>query len=448
MRILSVAPRYRLGVDGAQGGHYTVYQDDLRGAAARLGIAMTTLAERSVPTTDGVLGALDVLSPDTIAHSVTAVAEAGDLVVVYEGSLAMVAAFVPVAQARPDVRFVVNLFRPEPGLVPAERTGRAGSAGWRVVAGIPAGSPANLVVSAETETRVELARRLGIPCAGAWRLHSTLWDVAVDPDRRPPTAPLRVLVPLADRGYSPDVVRDLAAVLHLLRARHEDAPISLTLTGAGSTKRSGSVRGPRLERLGARRVVGPADRGEYAALFAAHDVIWIPNRTSYRSQSSGKALDALIVGCPVVGFADGWPATEASRWLGEALAYEDVQGAARLLRDLQARVDVLHERLAAQQDRIRAAYAPDSTLLRVLDLAGVSSDGSGTDGRRASEPLPPQNHVLGRAARPRQPATPAAWLVGHRAARIGLLPRLVPWLRGRLWGIRARMRRHGATSGR
>ena len=40
LRILSVAPRYRPGTDGAAGGHYTIYQDDLRAAAQRLDIEL------------------------------------------------------------------------------------------------------------------------------------------------------------------------------------------------------------------------------------------------------------------------------------------------------------------------------------------------------------------------------------------------------------------------
>lgn len=310
VRILSVAPRYLPGSDGAQGGHYTVYQDDLREAAARLGTTLVILAERSVPSTAGVMGALDVTTPDSIAASVAQVAEPGDLVMVYEGSLALVAAFVPLAQQRPDLQAVVNLFRPEQGLVP-ERSRRRNVPARRSPAHrVPGDLPSNLVVSAETEARVDFARRIGVPCAGAWRLHSTLWDVTVARDR--PTAEaggvvlphdrLRVLVPLADRGYSKDVVRDLATVLQLLGGRRSNSGIRLTLTGAESEKFSAVIRGPRLERLGARRIVGPADREEYSELFASHDVIWIPDRTLYLSQSSGKALDALVMGRPVIGF--------------------------------------------------------------------------------------------------------------------------------------------------
>lgn len=126
LRILSVAPRYRMAVDGAHGGHYTVYQDDLRAGAARLGLPLEVLADRRATVDEGASTVLDTTDERTIAASVAGVLRPDDLVMVYEGSLAMVEAFVPVAADRPDVRFVVNLFRPEPGLVPARRSrGRA-----------------------------------------------------------------------------------------------------------------------------------------------------------------------------------------------------------------------------------------------------------------------------------------------------------------------------------
>lgn len=456
MRILSVAPRYRTGVGGAEAGHYTVYQDDLREAGTRLGMPVVTLADRSVLSADGVLGALDVTSPQAIAQSVGAIAQLGDHVMVYEGSLATVAAFIPLAHARPDLRIVVNLFRPEPGLVPTMRpTGRTATASAPGRA-TSAGLPSNLVVSAETEFRVELARRMGVRCAGAWRLHSTLWDVAVDARPRSSAATsteragrrLRVLVPLADRGYGEDVVQDLATVLRLLRSHPDGERVSLTLTGAGSTRLSARVRGPRLERLGARRIDGPADREEYAALFASHDVIWIPNRASYRSQSSGKALDALVVGRPVVGFEGGWPASEASRWLGETLDYRDVEGAVRLLLDLQRRVQELQGSLAAQATRIRAAYAPESTLLRVLELLAPED---AEDGRHAQPPYsPPPIPALadpkdrdGRSGSDSQPPLAgrlAARIAGLRAAFIGPGPRIERRIRRRLPAVRTRLR--------
>lgn len=438
LRVLSVAPRYRPGVDGAQGGHYTVYQDDLRAGAARLGLPLLVLADRTAVVTEDASTALDTADERTIAASVASVLRPDDLVMVYEGSLALAAAFVPVAASRPDVRFVVNLFRPEPGLVLAQSPRvLARPTNHMAVQTLAAGVPGNLIISAETEARVVLSRRLGIPCAGAWRLHSTLWDIEPDSAGRvkPDGSALRVLVPLADRGHSEDVVRDVATVLHLLRNHPEGARVSITLTGAGSAKFSARLRGTRLEALGAHRVVSPTDRRAYAALFAAHDVIWIPNRHSYRTQSSGKSLDALVVGRPVMAQEGSWPASESSRWAGEALSYRDAHGAAGLLLDLRGRIHDLHDRLANEAERVRAAYAPESTVLRVLELAdsagpaGVGPAGLGpaaavpgllpplpTGERRTGSTHRPHRFPIGQRLR--------ALVIAWRAARIGWCARI------------------------
>ncbi len=460
LRILSVALRYRPGVDGAQGGHYTVYQDDLRAGAARLGLSLLVLADRTAVVTEDASTVLDITDERTIAASVASVLRPDDLVMVYEGSLALAEAFVPVAAGRPDVRFVVNLFRPEPGLVLA-RSPRvfARPTNHMAVRTLAEGVPGNLIISAETEARVELARRLGIPCAGAWRIHSTLWDVESNPAGRakPDGSVLRVLVPLADRGHSEDVVRDVATVLHLLRNHSEGARVSITLTGAGSTKFSARVRGPRLEALGSHRIVSPADRRAYAALFAAHDVIWIPNRHSYRTQSSGKSLDALVVGRPVMAQEGSWPASESSRWAGEALAYRDAHGAAGLLLDLRGRIHDLHDRLAHGAERIRAAYAPESTVLKVLELAdsagpaGVGPAGPGpaaavpeqlpplpTGARRTGSTYRPHRFPIGQRLR----TSVIAW----RAARIGWWARIERQLRRRLPTVLTSLSRRWRTA--
>lgn len=477
MRILSVAPRYRPGVDGAQGGHYTIYQDDLRAAAGRLGLDMVVLADRATATgarvegvaqAEGVEAVLDTRDATSLARSAAAAARPQDLVMVYEGSRALVEAFAPVAAARPDVRFVVNLFRPEPGLVPEPlpRRGVRRPPVSRVEAVdlFTVELPGNLVVAAETDARVALAQRLGIPCEGAWRLHTTLWDVEVDPvptgpqdrDGGPVGRALRVLVPLADRGYSADFVRDLATVLHLLH-RHPGSPrVRLTLTAAGSAKFSAQVRGPRLDALGAVRVASPAGRQDYAALFASHDVIWIPNIDFYRSQSSGKALDALALGRPVLAPSGTWPADETSRWTGEQLTYRDASEAARLLLGLRGHAGELHRRLADASDRIRAAYAPESTLLRVLELAGTTlPNGAGAD-HPAPALLPSiaPPDARGAWAFDSDVAWEASWsrvitarVVGRRAARIGWWARAERHLRRRLAPVRARSRPQQSAAG-
>ena len=369
-RVLSVAPRYTPGADGATAGHYTIYQDDLRAAASRLGLPFTILADRRLHGSPDVLPALDTTDEQTLTRSLEAVIATGDLVLIYEGSLTVLSAVSELAERIRDVHFVVNLFQPEPNLVPGEKRRRRTSP-----ARVPERIGPNVVVTAETEPRATLAVHLGIPCAGSWRLHTTLWDspstAAGSSSRRRDSGPLRVLVPLAERGYDRRTARDIAYVLARLDGCRSGAPVRLTLTGADSTRFSAQVRGPRLEALGGRREVGPAAREAYARLFATHDVVWIPNRTLYRTQSSGKTLDALAVGRPVIAPEGTWPATETARWVGEELSYGAPESIVTLLLDLRTRIGEIHRRLDDLLPTVRRAYAPESTILHVLELAGL-----------------------------------------------------------------------------
>lgn len=445
--ILSVAPRYSAGADGAQAGHYTIYQDDLRAAAARLGHRMVTLAGRTSPAGEGVVTCLDTTDEWTIASSAAGRAREGDLIVCYEGSLAIMDAFAVMAVERPDVTFLVNLFRPEAGLIPDRSKGEARTSRSKVA------FPDNLLVSAETDLRVDFARQLGVPCVGSWRLHSTLWDVEVPSgEGRDASGPVRVLIPLAARGYCPAIVHDVAYVMRRLRRLRGDVAVEWTLTGATSGKFSAQVRGARLEALGAQRVDAPPDREGYAALFARHDVGWIPNRTSYQSQSSGKALDALVTGLPVISAAGSWPAREASRWLGEDLSYLAPEGAVDVFSDLASDPHRWRAPLAAAAWHIRRAYAPESTVLRILEFCRSGTKMAEKAGSvplmvgwSMLEPLPDVCRPRARATKAGSSGTSrmrraADGLLAARTARIGFGLRTRRRLMRSAWRFRERFR--------
>lgn len=137
-----------------------------RAAAQRLDIELVVLADRSVTPSDGTAAVLDTTDERSTAASAATIVRPGDVLMAYEGSQAMVEAIAPIAAAHPASAFVVNLFRPEPGLVPAP-VARGRKQPLRPAAARHL--PPNLVVTAETELRAELARGLGIPCAGPFR---------------------------------------------------------------------------------------------------------------------------------------------------------------------------------------------------------------------------------------------------------------------------------------
>lgn len=115
-RFIDVAPNYRTGAGPSENGHYTLYHDDLREAARRLGWEALTLVDRDQPADERVVPCLDGSDHVRMAESVGAQVRDDDLVVVYEGSLPVLSAVCGIAGAHPHARFVVNLFSTEGGL--------------------------------------------------------------------------------------------------------------------------------------------------------------------------------------------------------------------------------------------------------------------------------------------------------------------------------------------
>lgn len=167
-RVVDVVPHYRTGVGPTVNGHYTLYHDDLRRAAERLGVDWITFADAGQGEAAGVLPCLETSNPGTLVRSLARELRPSDLVVLYEGSLAILEAVSEVARSFPSCTFLVNLFEPEAGLDglrPAPRVHRS--------------PPENVIVTAETDERAALARQLGLPCTASWRLHSTVHDVVL-----------------------------------------------------------------------------------------------------------------------------------------------------------------------------------------------------------------------------------------------------------------------------
>lgn len=381
-RILDVAARYRAGLTPLENGHYTVYHDDLRAAADRLGLELIVLADADSEGPSGVVPCLTGRDARAIADAVVTHARAGDVVMVYEGWVDLLDALVPVARSAPETTFVVNLFRPEGFLDGRVAPNVAMLEAMRALGGR---LPSNLRITAETPERVELARAAGLPVRAAWSLHSIVTTVpAADApvDDASVDRPLRVLVPLRPKGFDPGPVSDIAYVAHRLDRILGKGRVLFAVPRPPVRRLAAQVRGDRLARRGV-EIIEPSGRtAEYAAMIAAHDAVWIvgsftTSAAAYRTQSSGKALDALAVGRPVVSVAGSSPVRESQRWTGEALGHRDRDEAVEVFLDLVRRAPELRHRLAFRASEIRTNYSPELTLLRVLDVADQSGDGWG-----------------------------------------------------------------------
>ncbi|MEY3020167.1 MAG: hypothetical protein RLZZ272_1151 [Actinomycetota bacterium] len=386
--IVSHAPRYGVGGRAERlGMHFTGHQDGLAAAAAELGHRFEILGAPSEDT---------AASGDPVAAVRRRLAEGGvDLVVVYEGRLEQLAAFAELARDHPGTRVLLNLFKSERHLDTPRSRGsrRADLARLRrrrddALTG-PTGPftalvpPDNLVLTAETERRALLARSLGLRVVGAWPLHSQLAVAPLPPPTERPDGPPRVLIQLQAHKVEDATMRELARVIGTSGRLAPDR-VRWVLAGRVGTERRLVRSVGRLERLGVEVVDGGLSDDAYRALHDASDVVWLPVRGAYNTQSSGKALDALARGLPVLAPAGSYGASEQSRWVPGAPSYGSTEEAIELVLRLPWLLATwraaLHERLP----EVRTALHPRSSILGLLGLAGLSVTDGPTDGDGAA----------------------------------------------------------------
>lgn len=387
LEILSVAPSFGTG-RMPFAGHEETYQLGLSRAAAAAGIPWTILAADTATFTDGkVVTCLDRSSSQSIASSLQRYLDTyprfeGRMlgVVVYEGDTALAVALAQVAENHPSVRFFLNLFRAEPGLdAPLVRRkrhatqrelrdyspgaiaswfSRLGSINW----------PENLRITAETEAKALLARSVGIPVRDVWHLHSAMaerqrQDEDLAPHRQPGDL-IRVLIAARSSQLHPPLVNDVVDVIE----RHTRAgganTVEWHMAGRFDDHPRVNTALRRLQRVGVRlaREDRPLDEEAYASMFLSVDAVWMPTVWPYRVQSSGKALDALVLGRPVIAPAGTAPATSMQRWVSGAPTYGTNTEAAQLFLRLPSLVGLLRSELIRQRAAIHAAYHPSATV--------------------------------------------------------------------------------------
>jgi hypothetical protein len=403
LRILNVSPQFGTG-KVPFGGHEETYPLGLARAATAVGVPWTILAPVSSKVVKpGVLPCLDpgdaatlVASLDRHLRGLTAEERITTGVVVYEAETTLAVAFARLAVEHPDVRFLVNLFLSETGVdVPvlrrkkyatqpevehygpvalAERLTHLAGAVW----------PANLRLTAETDAKALLARSLGLPVTGVWRLHSAMAEreaavrpVPADGPGVRDGDPMRVLIALRSSHIHPPLIRDVVDVIErVARAGGGDA-ITWRTTGRFYDHPRVTAALRHLRRVGV-RVDGderPLDPDAYAQSFLDTDVVWMPAVWPYRVQSSGKALDAIVLGRPVVAPAGTAAAEEMRRWVPGVPTYGSPSEAAQLFLRLPSLHGLLRAELARQATTIRETHHPRTTVAWVRDqLLGMRDE--------------------------------------------------------------------------
>jgi hypothetical protein len=376
-RILDVVAKYPDDPDIAPGGHHETYHSGLQAAARLAGFRWDLLVPAALDhPPDDAFPVLEPATPADLAASIRAflsrldAAELRHLVVlIYEGSRTLLQEIDCFASEWPDVRFVVNLFTPDadmdvpfipkPVLLRHRRPWRTVSA--PVDPNIRCTAP-NIVVTAETEQRALRARSMGAQVSGCWRLHSAL-PPSSDAEIRGSDG-YRVLLPLAAWQLDQQVFEHVRAVAASARVTGH---ISLHVAGMWKTaplSRSVRNRLRRLERCGVDVEIDavPPPMAAYQQRFLAADAVWLPKSHPYRFQSSGKALDALVSGRPVIAPAGTYPANEMRRWVPGMPTYGTAEEAVRLFAQLPSLATVIGDALRSRSREIQRAYSAEETI--------------------------------------------------------------------------------------
>ena len=366
---LDVSIRY---FSGFVEGHYASFHESLAQAARRAGHRFTVAARADRATEDDELVSVRLASKhwyaivDQLRHELSDAAPR--IVMVYEGDLQCLEAFKQLARDVPQHVFVINLFRPEhllnmPSDVARERTPANSS-----LAELAYEMPSNVRVLAETDRRARIARHLGLDVLGTWPWHSSVVGLS-DAGEAGRTAETLALIAVNNWQieHHHSTLKDLYAVLR--RARRWAPGIQFELLGSVNlSRRRWAPRRGVLRRLPGSST-GPVPMIEYARRLASAGIVWLPTQDLYTGMSSGKVLDALVLGKPLLVPSGTFGQLQQDRWIPGALSYRTVPELLDILDHLPSLIAGWTADLHAQRTVIRDEYSADRAIARLHDIA-------------------------------------------------------------------------------
>ena len=403
------------------GSHFVTHAAELAVGFRSIGASCTLLAPEGPEASDPHCRA--VLATSTPRSTIDSL---GDFLVgstagvslLYDGGLRYLEPLCDLAGRFPEERFILNLLDRDPGLTleslsrvehRIRLSRRRHDYGGRT-SGI---LPTNVVLTGDTPKRTVLARGMGLPVDGSWHLHSQLAAFAGDfrpgPNEHDPNH-LRILLPLSTWNAAPSLQEIGFAVLRTPELLDPDQKVSWTLSG-NLDRIIGSPVLRRLDRAGVAIEHRARPLHEFADLFRAHDLVWLPMRRDCETQSSGKAADALAIGRPIIAPAGSYAAQEQARWLPPDLPdYRKVEEVPVLIAAMFRLMPSASARFAATAEARARHFSPEASAAHVLDLAEQATPDRG--GR-------PFDIPTGAAEDPAPPSGSERWRLRARALRVG-----------------------------
>lgn len=383
--ILSFAPEF--GIYDSQLDqtyHYTSYQLCLQKAARSLGHNFSIVAPTTCSTVSESV--VPLLSPPPSSRLSSEIAEFVDrftlehpkediVILLYEGSLALASEFSILARRFPFVFFVLNLFLSEPdynldiafrgyldtGIKESPDKLQPSNQAFFPIGGNLA-QTANFVVFAETEAKRFAASLLGISEVRQWRTFSAISGIRKTAQNQNYSSNrYRVLVPLSSWQIGEGLVNEMIAVKKETDAhRGHRAEIEFHVTGYHPDPEVQHLLA-RLGDSGFEITSESRSMEDYVEMYSSHDVVWLPNRY-YILQSSGKALDALVQGTPIIAPVGTYGWREQNRWLGGAPGYSTRREVRDLFLNLQFILPAVASELKRQNETVRDYYSPINTI--------------------------------------------------------------------------------------
>jgi hypothetical protein len=278
--------------------------------------------------------------------------------IVYEGSLAAVGAFKQVARRSPEHIFIINLFLNEIASEAASKGSlrrEDSSTNDELIHDFPG----NLCLTADTQRRALIGRSLGLPIVGTWPHHTSL-DTSLDP-----VEPQRGRVAITAAEWqlrnNRETVTDINVALGCSRARA--GQLQFKLIGSVPQKSRGELidRYRHLRSLDG-ALDAPLSASDYASAIGQASLVWLPTQGVYGDQSSGKALDALVMGRPLLAPAGTFGQQEQERFVPGAPTYRNRSELLELLDVLPVLLPRWSDETAAARSEAIRRYSPDRSI--------------------------------------------------------------------------------------
>lgn len=300
----------------------------------------------------------------------------------YEGSLDLILKLSKAASVSKDVKFVINLMSPEPGLV------NPGT--WNHFIGASIKSDytfkvekvlevlklnANMRVSADTEARSILAKSLGVRIDSVWSGRSVanhtnqIESEDLIGRERSDSNYIRVLISVDIHRFS------FYQLLQCIRAiRFVDVftkKINTNYLWVFNFNRSELPLHKRillifLNRNKTEFIKHKVELTEYNKRILDSDLVWLPFNSYYVTGSSGRFDDALMNGKPVLTRSGTYGDRELQKWIPGYPSYVNISECVQILSNLPSILPFLSNCILGKMQEIEAYCSMENQLLSVI----------------------------------------------------------------------------------